>query len=47
MFSVTGSHPRRQTREVELDFAREWVEFYDPDNPEHLIAADMTWLLSR
>ena len=33
--------------EVELDFAREWVEFYDPDNPEHLIAADMTWLLSR
>lgn len=33
--------------EVELDFAREWVEFYDPGNPEHLIAADMTWLLSR
>ncbi|MCV7025708.1 hypothetical protein H7I77_20530 [Mycolicibacterium novocastrense] len=33
--------------EVELDFAREWVEFYDPDNPEHLIAADLTWLLSR
>ena len=32
---------------MELDFAREWVEFYDPDNPEHLIAADMTWLLSR
>ena len=23
------------------------MEFYDPDNPEHLIAADMTWLLSR
>ena len=22
--------------EVELDFAREWVEFYDPDNPDHL-----------
>ncbi|EUA69018.1 hypothetical protein I553_2206 [Mycobacterium xenopi 4042] len=33
--------------EVELDFTREWVEFYDPDNPEHLIAADLTWLLSR
>ncbi len=32
---------------MELDFAREWVEFYDPDNPEHLIAADMTWLLSN
>ena len=30
-----------------MDFAREWVEFYDPDNPEHLIAADMTWLLSH
>ena len=30
-----------------MDFAREWVEFYDPDNPEHLIAADMTWLCSR
>ena len=40
---VSASHPG----EVELDFAREWVEFYDPDNPEHLIAADMTWLLSR
>jgi len=40
---VTSEHPG----EVELDFAREWVEFYDPDNTEHLIAADMTWLLSR
>lgn len=33
--------------EVEPDFPREWVEFYDPDNAEHLIAADLTWLLSR
>ncbi|MCV7126256.1 MULTISPECIES: hypothetical protein [Mycolicibacterium] len=41
--SASASRPG----EVELDFAREWVEFYDPDNPEHLIAADMTWLLSR
>jgi hypothetical protein len=39
--------PGRPGQEVELDFAREWVEFYDPDNPEHLIAADLTWLLSR
>ena len=23
------------------------MEFYDPDNTEHLIAADLTWLLSR
>jgi len=41
--AVTSDHPG----EVELDFAREWVEFYDPDNTSHLIAADMTWLLSR
>jgi hypothetical protein len=33
--------------EVSLDFAREWVEFPDPDNAEHIIAADMTWLLSH
>lgn len=37
----------RPGQEVDLDFTREWVEFYDPDNSEHLIAADMTWLLSR
>ena len=37
----------RRPGEVELDFAREWVEFYDPDDPEHLIAADLTWLLSN
>jgi hypothetical protein len=40
---VTDGHPG----EVELDFPREWVEFYDPDNAEHLIAADLTWLLSN
>ncbi|HUO39129.1 MAG TPA: hypothetical protein VMU34_15415, partial [Mycobacterium sp.] len=39
---MSDSHPG----EVELDFTREWVEFYDPDNSEHLIAADLTWLLS-
>ena len=43
---MANSHPE-PGQEVELDFAREWVEFYDPDNPEHLIAADLTWLLSR
>ena len=43
---MANSHPE-PGQEVELDFAREWVEFYDPDNPEHLIAADFTWLLSR
>ena len=40
---MTGPYPG----EVELDFAREWVEFYDPEDPKHLIAADLTWLLSR
>jgi hypothetical protein len=34
-------------REIGLDFPREWVELRDPDDPEHLIRADLTWLLSR
>jgi hypothetical protein len=38
---------RDEPREVGLDFAREWIEFPDPDNAEHLIRADLTWLLSR
>jgi hypothetical protein len=33
--------------EVDLDFPREWVEFVDPADAEHLIRADLTWLLSR
>lgn len=33
--------------EVDLDFPREWLEFSDPDDPEHLVRADLTWLLSR
>jgi hypothetical protein len=37
--------PRRL--EVGLDFPREWVEFADPADPQHLIRADLTWLLSR
>jgi hypothetical protein len=32
--------------EVDLDFPREWIEFADPANDEHLIVADLTWLLS-
>ncbi len=32
--------------EVPLDFPREWVEFFDPTDSEHLIRADLTWLLS-
>ena len=32
--------------EVGLDFPREWLEFYDPADPEHLVRADLTWLTS-
>lgn len=38
------ANPRE--REAPLDFPREHVEFLDPDNDEHLIRADLTWLLS-
>jgi hypothetical protein len=34
-------------REVPLDFPREWIEFFDPDDGSHLIRADLTWLCSR
>lgn len=30
-----------------MDFAREWVEFVDPADPEHVVRADLTWLCSR
>ncbi|MET0422416.1 MAG: hypothetical protein ABW046_00980 [Actinoplanes sp.] len=33
--------------EVDLNFPREWIEFLDPANDQHLIRADLTWLLSR
>ena len=33
-------------REVDLDFAREWVEFVDPADPSGVVRADLTWLLS-
>ncbi len=32
--------------EVGLDFSREWVEFSDPADPEHLVRADLSWLAS-
>ena len=41
----TPTIPR--SREVDLDFPREWIEFTDPADPKHLIRADLTWLLSR
>ncbi|MEV4631072.1 hypothetical protein AB0J90_32870 [Micromonospora sp. NPDC049523] len=36
-----------RSREVDLDFPREWIEFLDPADPAHLVRADLTWLLSR
>ena len=33
-------------REVDGDGAREWVEFPDPADDEHVVRADLTWLLS-
>jgi hypothetical protein len=39
--------PDPRSLEVGLDFPREWVEFADPSDAEHLIRADMTWLLSN
>jgi hypothetical protein len=33
--------------EVGLDFPREWVEFADPADADHVIRADLTWLLSN
>ncbi len=36
----------KPVREVDLDFAREWIEFLDPADPQHMIRADLTWLLS-
>jgi hypothetical protein len=32
--------------EVPLDFAREWIEFADPADPEHRVRADLAWLTS-
>ena len=32
--------------EVDLDFAREWVEFTDPADAGHRVRADLTWLTS-
>ena len=36
-----------RAREVDLDFPREWIEFTDPADDQHVVRADLTWLLSR
>ncbi len=38
--------PDEPLAEVPLDFPREWVEFPDPADPDHLVRADLTWLTS-
>lgn len=46
--AISPSAPRIDPApEVELDFPREWYEFADPADPEHVIRADLTWLLSH
>ena len=35
------------SRETALDFPREWIEFSDPADAEHVIRADLTWLCAR
>ncbi len=35
------------TDEVDLDFARAWVEFPDPADDEQVFRCDLTWLTSR
>lgn len=34
-------------REVDPDHTRDWVEFGDPADDEHVVRADLTWLLSN
>ncbi len=43
---VDPSIPVGTPPEVGLDFPREWIEFQDPADPEHLVRADLTWLTS-
>ena len=38
--------PLPRFREVDPDHARDWVEFADPADDEHVVRADLTWLLS-
>lgn len=33
--------------EVKAGFARDWVEFNDPNNPEEIFKCDLTWLTSN
>ena len=39
--------PTPRSREVGLDFAREWIDFFDPADAGHVIRIDITWLCSN
>ncbi|MEN3358633.1 MAG: hypothetical protein V7637_2615 [Mycobacteriales bacterium] len=45
--TLSDARPAPAARETGLDFPREWVEFVDPADAEHLIRADLSWLCSR
>lgn len=42
-----GRGGRPSAAEIAEDHPREWFEFADPADPEHLISCDVTWLLSH
>jgi hypothetical protein len=44
--SDAAGEPGDPPAEVTLDFPREWLEFPDPADPEHIVRADLTWLTS-
>jgi hypothetical protein len=44
--TYAGRVPDDAPPEVALDFPREWVEFTDPADPDHVVRADLTWLSS-
>ncbi|WP_151641391.1 hypothetical protein [Corynebacterium sp. 11A] len=37
----------RAGRELPPDFPRQWLEFHNPEDPNHLFSVDITWLTSR
>ncbi|MEJ6018833.1 hypothetical protein [Corynebacterium sp. H113] len=41
-----GRGPQPSPAEVAFDFPREWFEFTNPSDADHIITCDLTWLLS-
>ena len=44
--AYAGQVPPEPPPEVAPDFPREFVQFLDPADPDHLVRADLTWLTS-